>query len=242
MNNIIELENAYNVREIGGYKTSDGKVIKNNLFLRADCLGNLSQKDIDTLITYGLGSVIDLRSANELEQRPNPFNNYTNIKYINIPFMADTNSNNIQDATKIMMENPKEMMPMFYINILKNSTQRIKNAFIFIEENLDKTTLFHCTAGKDRTGVLAMLLLGLCGVSKEDIIANYIVTFENNKKNPNYTTIAKELPLGILLSEREYIIPAIEYIENHFNSYYDYLLSTGIDKSTLDNIKNKLSI
>ncbi len=70
---MIDIKNAYNLRGIGGYKTVNGKTIDNSVFLRSDSLSFLSEEDIASLLNFGLGSVIDLRSADELIQYPNPF-------------------------------------------------------------------------------------------------------------------------------------------------------------------------
>ncbi len=239
MNNLLKLEKAYNIRHLGGYKASNGNITKDAIFLRADSLSFLSQNDIDTLINFGLGSVIDLRSAKEIEDHPNKLSNYQGINYINIPLMV-TEGDISQDLTKVVMKDPKQAMPQFYVGILGKSKHLIKKLFEFIEQNLDKTILFHCTAGKDRTGITAMLLLGLCDIDKEQIIDNYVVTFENNTKNPNYLHVAENHPIEILRSDKEYIEAAIDYIEEYYGSYYEYLLSTGLSKNTLDTIKNKM--
>ncbi len=239
MNNLLQLEKAYNVRHLGGYKNKDNKITKDSIFLRADSLSFITQNDIDALIKFGLGSVIDLRSEKEIEEHPNLLNNYDGINYINIPLKV-IDGDITQDLTKVAMDNPKQAMPLFYVDILEKSKTFIKEMFEFFEKNIDKTLLFHCTAGKDRTGVTAMLLLGLCDVDNEQIIDNYVITFENNTKNPNYLKIADNLPIEILRSDREYIETAIKHIEKNYGSYYDYLVSTGISTETLKTIKNKM--
>ncbi len=244
MNNLLKLENAYNVRSLGGYKTKNNKTVNPTLFLRGDCLSKLSNNDMEYLINYGLGAVIDLRSSDELLEKPNKFFDSDSIKYYNIPLIANQSngSNSAQDLTKVLMANARESFPKFYIDMLSKSKDGIKKVFETIHDNLDKTILFHCTAGKDRTGVVAMLLLGLAGVSTEDIIENYVVTFDNNSKNPAFESAIKVMPIEVFYSEKEYIIPSIKYIEENYGNYYDYLLSTGLSSDILDEIVDRLCI
>ncbi len=237
---MIKLQNAYNLRDIGGYKTSDGKTVNNTIFLRSDSLSFLSDEDISSLLEYGLGSVIDLRSVDELSKYPNPFSAHNDINFTNIALIVDENSGDVQDVTKMFLNNPSESIPKLYVQMLTKSTENIKQVFEFIGNNLDKTILYHCTAGKDRTGIISMLLLGLANVSREDIIKNYTITYENNKLNPNFEEVTKLYPVEILYSTKEYITPAIDYIENNFNSYYDYLISIGVSEEILNKITEKL--
>ncbi len=242
MNNLLNLENAYNVRTIGGYKTKNNKTVTEKLFLRGDCLSKLSENDMNFLINYGLGTIIDLRSNDEIQERPNKFFDSNKIKYYNMPLIANQSNgnNNAQDLTKVLMTNARESFPKFYLEMLSKSKDCIRDIFEIIGDNLDKTILFHCTAGKDRTGVIATLLLGLVSVSTEDIISNYVFSFENNCKNPDYEEASSKIPVEVFYSLEEYIRPSIDYIENNYGSYYDYLLSTGLTAKTLDKIIDKM--
>ncbi len=240
MNNLLPLENAYNIRHLGGYITKNGDITNSTSFLRADSLSFLSERDIKTLLSFGLGTVIDLRSSDELKENPNPFASTNKATYINFPLKISKDESISNDLTKLITNNPKTALPAFYVSVIKDSKEQIKELFELISQNLDKTILFHCTAGKDRTGLTSMLLLGLCDVSREQIIENYVVTFENNINNPNFKKIDKTFPKEILRSDKEYILAPMDYIENNYSSYYEYLLSTGLDNKTLDKIKSKM--
>lgn len=241
MNSLIPLENAYNVRGIDGYTNKYGKTVRPKLFLRGDGLSNLSENDISTLIEYGVSTIVDLRSDSELKSNPDKFLNNKNFKYYNIP-LVPMKSGKVQDLTQIdLTTNVKTRFPLFYIDMLENSKQNIKKMFKVFASNIDKTTLYHCTAGKDRTGVTSMLLLGLADVSTEDIIDNYVVSYENILKSNFFSDIEnKNFCIELAYSNKEYILPSIKHIENNYGSYYKYLLSTGLRKKTLDKIKNAL--
>src|SRR5690606_18188190 len=97
--------------------------------------------------------------------------------------------------------------------------------------------LFHCRVGKDRTGVLAMLLLGLAGVEKKDIVANYEVSYT---KLESLHDVESTLPNNYLYSIPEYIMQGINYIMDNYNSYENYLLSTGLTEEILTQIRKRL--
>ena len=119
-----------------------------------------------------------------------------------------------------------------YKLILENKVA-IKKIFEIIAE-AKGGVLFHCTAGKDRTGLVAMLILGLAGVTRKDIVANYEVTF-------TYVPILMDETINPALaySRPEYIITAIEFIEQNYGTYREYLKSCDLTDEILDKIKSK---
>ncbi len=233
----ISLENSYNVRELGGISRMDGKVTKFHSFLRGDDISNLSDNDIRILLDYGVKAIVDLRSYDEVLNNPDPILRMNDIRYINISITSYDDNDNMM---KVMKINPKEYLPSLYIDILKIKKNEIKKVFDFIAEEDKGCVLFHCTAGKDRTGIIATLLLGLSLVEKEDIILNYEISYDYLKRSIAIEKISKTVPIEIMYSKREYIEKAIDYIFDEYGSFRDYLLSTGIDEYILDKISNRL--
>jgi Protein tyrosine/serine phosphatase len=234
----LPIKNAYNVRELGGYSCMKGKVTNYHRFLRADDLYLLDKEDIDFLLEYGVGAVIDLRSALELEQNPNPFSKIAGVNYRNISLMVD----DIANVTRVIENLTSTFLKEFYVKLLKDSTAAIKKTFEFIaEQDQDKCIIFHCAAGKDRTGIIAMLLLGLVEVEKSDIIANYEVTATYLRDNLAIQANSKQYPSALMESRREDIEPTINYIIDNHNTIENYLLDIGISETVLKKIKNKLS-
>lgn len=236
----LPLKKAYNIRDIGGYPCINKGVTKWKTFLRADSVADLDSEDIKFLLDYGLTSVVDLRSKVETKESPNPFQSIQSVEYINIPLGVSSGDDDTQDLTRIMMKDPLKTMPTFYIRILKESRERIKEIFEFIANQDEGCLLFHCTAGKDRTGVLAMLLLGLCGVDNVDIITNYMTTYQYIIKNPVIKNLSNNYCKEVIYSNVEYIEAAIEYIESEFRGFENYLVSIGIEEGILNNVKAKL--
>ena len=126
----------------------------------------------------------------------------------------------------------------FYVKLVEYKEMLYK-IFHFILDNIDGCLLFHCQAGKDRTGVLAMILMGLAGVSKEDIVANYEVTHTYLKEN---VKLRLEDGLEELeFSKPQWIEKAYDHIIEHYGSFKVYLMAVGLTKKEIKKIKGKLA-
>ena len=242
MNNYIRLplKNAYNVRDLGGYACIDGKSTKWRSFLRADNLANLDAGEIQFLIDYGVTYVIDLRSKDELRLQPSPFSRLSAVDYINIPLMTDVTSN----ATRKLYNDIYDFLRHFYIGLIKNASLIIKVIFERMEKHILKNNeaciLFHGSAGKDRTGIIAMLLLGLAGVEIPDIISNYESSETYIKQNPAFSKSISQFPDGVLTSKNEYIESVINYIVTKHKGIPQYLQRIGLSDETLEIIRSKI--
>ena len=153
-------------------------------------------------------------------------------KYIHCPLITD----GILDlrAVKEVGFDPGE----FYVKLVEYKEMLYK-IFHFILDNIDGCLLFHCQAGKDRTGVLAMILMGLAGVSKEDIVANYEVTHTYLKEN---VKLRLEDGLEELeFSKPQWIEKAYDHIIEHYGSFKVYLMAVGLTKKEIKKIRRKLA-
>lgn len=222
----LPLEGADNVRDLGGYAGENNKIGKFNVFLRSNSLCALTENDNIYLREYGVTTIIDLRSNETSSEKPD--NVDKNIfDFYNIPLLTEKFNENLA------LEKENFKMGEGYKLILENR-KAIKEIF----EVLAKAKggcLFHCTAGKDRTGLVAMLILGLCGVCRKDIIANYEVTFTYVPMLLDEHTVNKNL----ILSLPEYIETAIDFIEENYRTYYEYLKDCGLSDEVLNKIKTK---
>lgn len=164
----LPLDGSDNVRDLGGYVGEDNQVGKFGVFIRSNELCYLTEKDNKFLKEYGITSIIDLRSIESSNEKPDNIDKNI-FNYYNIPLLTDKFNENLS------LEKENFKMGEGYKLILENKIA-IKEIFEVLDRS-DGGCLFHCTAGKDRTGLVSMLILGLCGVCKKDIIANYEVTF-----------------------------------------------------------------
>ncbi len=232
----LPLSGAKNVRDLGGYKTKNGKFTKKNIFLRAAKLDELTDADKEFLYGYGVRTVVDLRSPVEIEEKPCGVRSYRDIRYENVPLIDNIHSDNLEGRY------PSSMSQM-YVGLLENSTQLIRQALYRLAEE-SKCALFNCTAGKDRTGVMAMLLLKLAEVDSAVIIEDYSAS---EQYNTDIKIIQKEVKeqFGILLpdylfeSKPEQMEQTLEFFDRKYNSAPDYMKTIGLSNAEIEKLAAK---
>lgn len=225
-----------NLRDLGGIPFSGG-VVPHGLFLRSGKLSILTKEECASLCKmYNIGCVIDLRTSVEASEFPDPLPE--GVEYLQIPLLKDTavgitheTGSDPMTIIRNLRKNPdklKEMVPDFkvlYIQAVTDEYSRcqLEKAVSKLRDNAAQgiCTLFHCTAGKDRTGILSMALLKLYGVSDEEIIKDYMRT----NRNAFWPTVKKCVGIGLMtwnwslvniaytsfMAQRELIETAIKY-------------------------------
>ena len=220
----LALQNAYNVRDIGYYRNRNGEKLKEGIFLRADSLNRLTMEDWLKLKQYGVVSIVDLRSPEECSRNPFDLKAAGEIFYHSVPLFDNIQSN---DGTQKLPQSLHDL----YVQLLDNSSRQIAVVLRDFLEHKSGCHLFNCTAGKDRTGVIAMLLLGLADVDEETIVADYSVSAENME--PVFAGQIQAMNKAgygamsfLLKSEPEEMRQTLAHISQKYGSIRDYL--TGI--------------
>ena len=170
----IEIEGAYNVRDIGGYETTDGRTTRWGMFFRADNVSTLPQESQDTLTsTCGVRTVIDLRRQDEIErQADNVLSRSPHVRYRNIDIVGDL----VFD--QVPSDEPRARIHWSYRNMLDRRGHKFGEALRVLTRPRMLPAMYHCMAGQDRTGIISALLLSLAGVPDETIAADYTLTAE----------------------------------------------------------------
>lgn len=245
-NNIINLKNTFNLRTIGGFKTSDNRIIKKGILYRSDNLARLNTLDLHYLNMLNIKRIVDFRSFNEIEKEPDIIPN--NIDYINMPIISDKKiSKEIHlILNNILKKNMKEYL------IEANRDFILEHTYIFSKFIKDfiisggKCTLYHCTAGKDRTGFATAIILSILGVPRDVIIkeylfSNYCIERTINQQlakvcsimNIDHKDCYKIMPLMIV--DIDYINEAFQTIDDKYGNINNYI-ENGLKLSN-DDIK-----
>lgn len=164
----IRLEGAVNFRDLGGYRAADGRSIRWRTLFRADGLSRLTQPDRATIRQLGIATVIDLRSSGELEGGRFPVEEIP-VGFHHLPLID-------QLPDREGFELTPGMLAAQYRDMLADAAPEIARVLGIVAERHAHPVIVHCTAGKDRTGVLIAVLLGLLGVPDEVIIEDYALS------------------------------------------------------------------
>jgi protein-tyrosine phosphatase len=168
----IELRGADNTRDLGGLAVADGGYTRSGRLLRAGTLQDLTAGDV-TYLTQVLGvrTVVDLRLPDEAEREGSALKGIPAVRYLSLPLSS---AGNIRPD---MVADAAEMdIVGHYVALVEGSAANIVTAARVFADELSGPAIFHCAAGKDRTGVLAAVVLDAVGVSREAIIADYALT------------------------------------------------------------------
>ena len=163
----LPLEGAYNVRDIGGYGTVDGRTTRWGILFRADGLHRLPPDAQARLHAQGVKTVVDLRRSDELEAAPNVFAKSSQVTYHHMSLLID--------KPPVVVENLRSLIDIYRI-ILDERQDQVRTVLSTFAAPEGLPGVVHCTAGKDRTGVIVALILGLCGVPHDTIVADYALT------------------------------------------------------------------
>ncbi|MBO7674173.1 MAG: tyrosine-protein phosphatase [Atopobiaceae bacterium] len=236
----LPLYGAHNVRDLGGYPTLNGGRTQYRRFLRADGLSGLSAWDVRFLQRYGVRAVIDLRDASEVQHMPD-VSLGADVMYANIPLLS-YNAADIERFERLIAAQEFSMTHV-YEAILENY-EGVRACFKFMAEAPEGCILFHCAVGKDRTGILAMLLLSLAGVDKWDIVADYMQSWAHLMRDEAFREDwlnegGNRFREG-MTSDPKNVEHALDLLEIEHGSVEDYLLECGVPDEDVASVRQRL--
>jgi protein-tyrosine phosphatase len=244
----VKLQGAVNFRDLGGYAVADGRHIRWDRIFRSADISKLTDSDLTVLKDRHIASVVDLRGVKESKQAPDRLN--PGVDYILCPAGSD---NALGDWMKTIATIKTEsggdsMMRVFYTKT-EFLADRYKPFFARLLALPDgQALLFHCTAGKDRTGIGAALLLYALGVPYETILNDYTATnyyrsAENEKMIHSMTQgmhISEPVARELLGAKREYLEASFGAIRQEYGSVDNFLKGpVGLDDAKLQQLRNK---
>lgn len=175
----LGFESVRNFRELGGYLAADGRRVRWGRFYRSARLGGITPEEKQRFAQLGIRVVLDLRSDGEIAQMPDPVFEGSEQKVISALIQKNKQQVNL-DPSVLFTFSPEEMLEDDAAFTERYRQMPFDNeAYHYLFDKLEKgetPVLFHCTAGKDRTGVAAMLILLALGVSWETIKEDYMLT------------------------------------------------------------------
>jgi protein-tyrosine phosphatase len=166
---VLAWDGCSNVRDLGGLRACDGRMTRWGAIIRSDNPARLTEAGWSALYAYGIRTIITLRTVGMAEEELDFTPQYSDIATVQAAIEDITDREFLQKwaATDLWST------PLYYQDALQRWPERHAAAISAIAQARPGGVLFHCIRGNDRTGMIALILLALAGVTPEDIIADY---------------------------------------------------------------------
>ena len=231
----IELKSHANIRDLGGIKV-EGGVIKPHMLIRGAHLSGIDDADIDKLILeYNLKTVIDLRTETEKQEQPDFV--LPNFNYIEIPVFDDSVPGMTHES-KQNLEKVPDMRRLYEYVMNSDCVYNFGTVVRQIVRAKDEefAFLYHCTEGKDRTGMVTAILLLLLGADREDIVNDYLYTnIFNKNKALKYYMLVRVFKHNKVAADRVYNVFMAR--EEYINEVFKAVDKMGLDSFAINVLK-----
>ncbi|MEH6580479.1 MAG: tyrosine-protein phosphatase [Halioglobus sp.] len=222
---LLGFEGINNFRDLGGYQTVDGRTVQWGKLFRSGTFAHASRSDLGHLENLGLSTLIDFRSSVEKEEEPNLLPEPTGFEVVEIPMLDDGNQAIIGevmdridngdfegfDPNLFMIEASRQFATTF--------TPQFKQFIDTVLAAKGKPIVWHCTAGKDRTGFASAILLRILGVPRDLVMADYMESKTHALKGRNKDLLMIRLFAGKEAEEKMTVLMGVE--ESWLNAAFD---------------------
>lgn len=218
--NVLKLQGGSNFRDLGGYRTADGRLVRRGAVFRSAHLGGLTDEDRTALGTIGVRTIVDLRGVNEAAETPHRIEGVScRIVGAHIePGVGDKIRGAVEDGTA----SPHLMMQFLtdhYRDYPRRCAPGFRTLFATLSDGVHRPLVFHCTAGKDRTGFASALLLSLLGVPWQTVVEDYLRTNELWTGHiGRYPELDIDTRAAIIEARTPYLEAAFEVVRNDFGT------------------------
>jgi protein-tyrosine phosphatase len=173
----IRLEGSLNLRDLGGYAGADQRAIRAGCVFRSDELHALTDADIEVVGTLGIRVLFDLRNADERAARPNRLPGDIEVLERATPSTTGATMTTEEQITRnVLPVRDDDFFTTVYLELFDRLGPELRTILERAVDAPARPLLFHCAAGKDRTGIAAAVLLGVLGVPDEVILDDYELT------------------------------------------------------------------
>ena len=247
------IASAPNFRDLGGWRSADGRQVRSGLVFRSEALLAPTETDADTLRAKGIVLVCDLRSGSERVHGPNRFWEGHGVERLTLDLLAAIPED--QGPWPILRARPdaagaRAAMRAVYAAMPASSVPLLGALFRRIAAG-DLPMLIHCTAGKDRTGFVSAILLLALGVNRADVVQDYLESrgrwtvraagatraMVRARAGHALDTAALEAMMGV---EQEYLDASLESIAEIYGTIDAYLAAAGLDAPLLARLRERL--
>lgn len=220
---LLPMAGGYNFRDLGGFKTKEGKYVKWGKIFRSDDLNNLTDSDLKYLANIPLVSIVDFRSEKEIKEAPDKLPSSVVKDYpLSITPGNLSSTDDIKNLTPVQIDS---IMMAINTSFVTDSAyiEQYRTYFSLLQNEKDVPLMFHCSAGKDRTGMGAALVLFALGVDEETIFEDYLSS--NRYLGNKYAKLIEENPnmKSLFQVKTEFLKAGIDQMKKDHGSVENYL-------------------
>lgn len=235
---LLPIKNGYNFRDLGGYPTTDGHTVKWNRLIRSGSLARLDQADLKVLEDIPVKVDIDLRAPDEITAAPDRIPETATYHQLPVFAADETDASHSDEEIAAQMQQAgngyRHMLDVYKrMATIDSAKQVYQEMFKLLLNTQSGAVLYHCTAGKDRTGMASFLILSALGVDRELIMEDYLLTntatqdFRNKwlqsmrDKGASEELVTNRAALASVAPD--YLNTAIKLIEKNYGDISHYL-------------------
>lgn len=205
------------------------------MLVRSDYVGNLTASGLEAVGAYGITTVLDLRSEGEVRDKPNPFASGAGPTYLSVPLVDDPTMQRLGDAPEMLDR---------YLMMIENRGKAFCAIFNAIAET-EGGVVFHCFAGKDRTGLVSAMLLAMAGVSRDAIASDFAQTdVQLATKYQQWITDTapdrRDAMRNDLRCPPDRILGVLTFLDQKWGGVEGYLEASGMTAGTIERVGEKL--
>lgn len=233
----FDWEGCFNARDLGGLPRSSGGVTRHGVFVRGDTLCDLTEDGRRSLLDDGIRTIVDLRRADELAREPNPFAEIPGVVYEHRPL----NDPGVTARISAIDDQAER-----YRVMLDGNGERIAS-IAEVLATAPRTVLFHCFAGRDRTGIVAAIVLRLAGVPDEEIVRDFALSdqrlegrYEQWRERYKWDETSRARVERSIIEAEDTIRATLGHLDRAYGGVEPYLLRSGLEQASLDRLRNAL--
>ena len=237
MQRFIPFEGCVNFRDLGGYAAAGGRKVRWGKLFRSDALQGLTPVDVAKAVDQlGIATVVDLRNSDEADR--DGLSPLTGLAYHHFPLLERRGIPPLRET-----DDSVERLSEVYQWILANSGTLLAQTINALAHAGDNASVFHCSAGKDRTGIISALVLGTLGVSPNVVMADYLLTNQVidgilgriKAMEPNSTTTLAMIEAQPVAMER-----FLTALDSGHGGAEAYLRVNGVTEGTIETLRTGL--
>lgn len=238
----------FNFRDLGGYPTADGRRVRWGHLFRSDSPHQATDADLVTLAELGVRTVVDLRTHVELAERGRyPLDRHA-VRHHHLPLISRTWEDDVRLTTSVAPELTADFLTARYVEMLTDGGPALASLVTLLGDPAAFPALFHCAVGKDRTGVIAAMVLDLLGVADHQIVHDYTLSALGMARieawlvanDPGEADAWLRQPRAWLASPPAAMASFLGHLRGEYGSTEGYLRGRGVPAATIEAVRTNL--